>query len=144
MNVPPTLPSSSGPADFPADLPPELGRYRIIRLLGMGGMGRVYLAEDTRLGRQVALKVLAPSLLDRPEARERFVQEARAAATLSHPNLCPVHDVGEEKGVHFLTMAYVEGRPLSDLLRGGEPLPQRQVAALACKLARAMQEAHAR
>ncbi len=140
LENPPALLDVSAAA--PADLPAQFGRYRILKKLGQGGMGAVYLAHDSKLDRKVALKV--PSLGGSPEVRERFYREARAASTLSHPNLCPVFDVDEVGGVHFLTMPYVEGRPLSDLVKGGGPLPQRQVAALVRKLALAMQEAHAR
>jgi non-specific serine/threonine protein kinase len=98
-----------------------MGHYRIVRLLGKGGMGRVYLAEDMRLGRQVALKVLPPDVADAPERRARFEREARAAARLNHPGVVTVHSFEEvEDEVLFLTMEYVDGRPLSrEIPRGG-------------------------
>jgi hypothetical protein len=91
------------------ELPERLGRYRIVRKLGAGGMGAVYLAEDTQLGRQVALKV--PHFDDGadPKIIERFYREARVAAAIEHPNLCPVYDVGQAEGVHYLTMPYING-----------------------------------
>src|SRR5262245_24099124 len=88
-----------------ADLVGQFGRYRIERKLGQGGMGAVYLAHDTELDRPVALKVPRFGTGD-ADSIERFRREARAAATLQHPNLCPVHDVGEIDGRHYLTMAY--------------------------------------
>ncbi|MBI1915443.1 MAG: HEAT repeat domain-containing protein [Planctomycetes bacterium] len=137
--APPLLDVAGGAA---GDLPEQFGRYRILKKLGQGGMGSVYLAHDTRLDRQVAVKVPSARLTGDLEGRERFYREARAASAFNHPNLCPVFDVDEVGGIHYLTMPFVEGRPLSDLLRGGGPLPQRQVAALVQKLALAMQEAH--
>jgi serine/threonine protein kinase len=120
------------------------GRYRIVRTLGQGGMGSVYLAHDSQLDRQVALKVPHLSDRDGPEVLERFYREARAAAALDHPNLCPVFDVGQVDGSPYLTMAYVEGRPLSMLIGRQTDWPQRQVAAVVRKLANALQEAHDR
>jgi len=126
-----------------ARLPEQFGRYRIVRRLGQGAMGDVYLAEDTQLNRQVALKV--PKLEKENKALlDRFYREARAAAGLHHPNICPVHDVGEIDGVHFLTMAYIEGRPLSAYVKAGKPLPVRAVVAIVRKLTLALSEAHAR
>jgi predicted Ser/Thr protein kinase len=139
--VVPPLPERHEPAGARA-LPEQFGRYHILRKLGEGGMGSVYLAHDTQLDRQLALKV--PLLRgDSPQVLERFYREARAAATLSHPNICPVHDVGEIDGVHYVTMAYIEGQPLSALIRGKSRMPQKSVAAVIRKLALAMQEAHA-
>src|SRR5262245_65243230 len=105
------------------ELPNPFGRYRIVKPLGRGGMGSVYLAHDTQLDRPVALKV--PHLEGKrgDVVVERFYREARAAATLHHPNLCPVYDVGEVDGTPYLTMAFVEGRPLADYLQPGRPLP---------------------
>jgi serine/threonine protein kinase len=111
-------------------------------------MASVHLARGTQLGRLVALKV--PKLGEdaggalNAEVLERFFREARAAATLHHPNICPVFDVGEVDGVPFLTMAYLEGRPLSTLVESGEPLEQRRAAEIVRTLALAMQEAHRR
>jgi formylglycine-generating enzyme required for sulfatase activity len=124
-------------------LPQQLGRYSILRRLGQGGMGSVYLAEDTQLQRQVALKVpdLGPG--DDPELRRRFLIEALTAATLDHPALCKVYDAGEIDGRLYLTMAYIEGQPLS-ALAGAEGWPEEQAAALVVKLALAMAEAHAK
>jgi serine/threonine protein kinase/formylglycine-generating enzyme required for sulfatase activity len=130
-------------AATPSDIPEQFGRYRIIRRLGQGGMGSVYLAEDTQLRRRVALKVASFGTQGSLEARQRLLAEARAAATLDHPYLCPVHDVGEIDGRLYLTMAYIEGQSLAEST-GGNSLPERQVAALVGKLALALQEAHAK
>src|SRR5262245_42754099 len=127
---------------IPPDQPAQLGRYRIVRQLGEGGMGTVYLAHDTQLDRQVALKMPRLDKGYSSQLRERFLREARAAATLSHPNICPVHDVGEIDGSLYVTMAFIEGKPLSDLIKVGKSLPQRAVAAVIRKLALALQAAH--
>jgi tetratricopeptide (TPR) repeat protein/predicted Ser/Thr protein kinase len=132
-----------GPAAA-ADLPESFGRYRILRKLGQGGMGTVYLAHDSQLDRPVALKVPHFSATDGPEALERFYREARAAALIVHANICPVYDVNELGGVPYVTMAYIEGRPLAELIRAGKPLPQRPAAATVRKLALALHEAHRR
>ena len=124
-------------------LPRGFGRYRIIERLGEGGMGSVYLAHDTQLDRQVALKVPHFRPEEGPEMVERFYREARAAAALEHPNLCPVHDVGEIDGIPYLTMAYIDGRAMSEFVDPENPLPQRQIAAAVRQLAVALQEAHA-
>src|SRR5437660_5028879 len=89
---------------LPESLPADLGRYRLLKELGRGGMGAVYLALDTQLDRQVAIKIPLFAANAGGEVRERFLREARAAATLSHPNLCPVYDAGQIGGVYFLTM----------------------------------------
>lgn len=128
----------------PAELSGTFGRYQIVKRIGQGGMGAVYLANDTQLGRQIALKVPRLGPDDGPKVLERFAREARAAATLNHPNICPVFDVGEVNGTPYLTMAFVEGRPLSDFIRADKPVPARQAAAIVRKLAIAMQEAHAK
>jgi hypothetical protein len=115
------------------------GRYLILKELGRGGMGAVYLAKDAQLERLVALKVphFSP---DDPTALERFHREAKVAATLTHPNLCPVYDVGEVGGVHYLTMPFIEGRPLSALVR--LDMPEAEAADLVRRLALALEEAH--
>jgi predicted Ser/Thr protein kinase len=141
------LPPSPAGLDLAAgisrELPVKLGRYELRKLLGKGGMGAVYLAHDTELDRPVALKV--PSFAgSNATAMDRFVQEARAAATLAHPNLCPVYDAGTIDGIRYLTMAYVEGKSLATLLRNGRPLPERMAAVLVRQLALAMQAAHDR
>jgi predicted Ser/Thr protein kinase len=123
-------------------LPEQFGRYRILRKLGQGGMGSVYLAHDTQLDRRLALKVPLFTAADGPEALERFYREARSAATLSHPNICPVYDVGTIDGIHFVTMAYIEGKPLAEVLHGHKQLSRKAVATVVRKLALAMQEAH--
>src|SRR5262249_6931653 len=98
------MPASVRPADPDAPLPERFGRYRIVKKLGQGGMGAVYLAHDEQLDRPVALKV--PRLGGGSESVARFQREARSAATLTHPNLCPIYDVGEIDGRPYLTMAY--------------------------------------
>jgi len=126
----------------PTSFPAHFGRYRIEKKIGQGAMGAVYLATDTALERPVALKIPSASLVDNPVLRERFFREARLAATLQHPNICPVYDVGQNDGVYFLVMAHIEGRPLSQFIRAGQKLPARNVATVVRALALAMHEAH--
>src|ERR671935_1998877 len=97
----------------------ELAGYRIERVLGRGGMSVVYLAEDTRLGRKVALKILAPELAEDQRFRDRFVRESRLAASLEHPNIVPIHEASEADGRLFIAMRYVEGTDLKALLADG-------------------------
>lgn len=123
-------------------IPEEFGRYRILRPLGQGAMGDVYLAHDTQLDRQVALKVPIISDADPAEFVARFYREAKAAAKLRHPNICPVFDVGEIDGIHFSTMAYIPGRPLADYLAAGKPLPIRRAVEIVLRLACALRHAH--
>ncbi|HEV3023774.1 MAG TPA: serine/threonine-protein kinase, partial [Pirellulales bacterium] len=127
------------PPGTPTKTPTQIGRYEVRRLLGRGGMGAVYLAHDPELDRLVALKV--PELLS-GGAEERFLREARAAAAVSHPNLCPVYDAGRSDGVLYLAMAYVEGSTLTELLKQAGSLAPARAAALAIGIARGMAEAH--
>ena len=108
---------------FPT-LPAEFGRYRILPQLGRGGMGAVYLAQDTQLGRQVALKVPFFDAAGSPQRAERFVREARSAAVLQHPNICTVYDAGQIDGRPFITMAYIAGTPLEKEIDPDAPMPQ--------------------
>lgn len=124
------------------DIPERLGRYRIIRLLGRGGMGAVYLAEDTQLERQVALKVPHFAANEHTNVLERFYREARTAARLHHPNICPVFDVNSIDDAYYLTMAYIDGQTLSELVPTVTAAPARDAAVLVAKLARALDEAH--
>jgi hypothetical protein len=127
----------------PWPLPHDFGRYHVQALLGRGGMATVYLAEDRELGRTVALKVPHFGAGAEPALLERFAREAGIAATFNHPHLCPVYDVGQVEGVHYLTMPVVRGEALSArLLREGR-LPPRLAAQLAFLVARAVQVAHA-
>src|SRR3954452_12518400 len=103
------------------ELPEQFGCYRILKKLGAGGRGAVYLAEHVKLGRRVALKVPHFKPDDREAVLERFRREARLAAGIDHPNFCPVYEVDEVGGIHFFTMAYLEGTPLSDLIADEQP-----------------------
>jgi Protein kinase domain len=127
-----------------APLAGRLGRYRIVRELGRGAMGTVYLAHDSQLDRRVALKVPLFTADDGLVMRQRFLSEARAAATIEHPNICPVYDVGEIDGTPYLTMTYLQGEPLSRMLEDQAPLPPRRAVALVRRLAVALEAAHAR
>ncbi len=132
-------PSEDGPV-----LPEQFDRYRILKKLGQGGMGTVYLAHDTKLERKVALKVPRFAPGSNAENLERFYREARATATIMHPNLCPLYDVGEINGTPYLTMAYIEGWPLSKFIRTDKLLPQFGVATVVRIVAQAIEEAHKR
>src|SRR5262249_37016759 len=109
-------PGTKHGAESRSGLSGMFGRYRIIRKLGQGAMGAVYLAEDTQLARPVAIKTPHFEADPTGEQLARFYREAQAAATLRHPNICPVHDVGQIDGKHYISMAYIEGRPLASFI----------------------------
>jgi Tol biopolymer transport system component/predicted Ser/Thr protein kinase len=121
----------------------RLGPYEVEASLGAGGMGEVYRARDTRLGRAVAVKVLAARLSAVPGQRERFVREARAISSIEHPNICPLYDVGTSGDVDFIVMQYVEGETLADRLARG-PLTPEQALAIARQIAAGLEAAHAK
>src|SRR5262249_43037591 len=141
LTVQTTGPGGTEKPSAPTGLPEQFGRYRIEKQLGRGGMGTVYLAFDTHLKRRVALKVPHPHVAQEPLSLERFYDEARAVARLDHPKICRVYDVGAIDGVHFMTMAYIQGQPLSDSLEEFGSQPARG-AALVANIAEAMQHAH--
>jgi len=119
-----------------------ISHYRIIKPLGAGGMGEVYLAQDTKLDRKVAIKFLPESLVADEQARKRLVREAQAAANLDHPNICAIHEVGEEDGRSFLVMQYVEGETLDFRIKR-KPLDLSESLSIATQVADALAEAHA-
>ena len=119
----------------------KLGPYEIVAPLGAGGMGEVYRARDTRLGRDVAIKVLPEHLADRPDLRERFDREARAIASLNHSHICTLHDIGRQDATGYLVMELVEGQTLAQRLLKG-PLPIEQVLQYAIEIAGALDKAH--
>ena len=121
----------------------KLGPYEIVSLLGSGGMGEVYAARDTRLNRIVAIKVLPIHLSGKPGVQDRFDREARAIASLNHPNICQVHDVGSQDGISYLVMERLEGEPLADRLQRGR-LPLDQVLRFGMEVADALDAAHDR
>src|ERR1700687_2962226 len=118
-----------------------LGPHEILSAIGAGGMGEVYRARDTRLNRIVAIKVLPTHLADRPELRERFDGEARTIASLNHPHICTLHDIGQQDGVDYLVMEYLEGETLAHRLLKG-PLPIQQVLQYAIEIADALDKAN--
>jgi formylglycine-generating enzyme required for sulfatase activity len=126
----------------PTTLPPELGHYRILRQIGAGGMGTVYLAEDTQLNRRVAIKVPHFREDEGPEGVKRFYQEAELARTIHHPYICPVYDVGEAAGFHYLTMPFIEGTPLNKLIGPKHEWMQRRAAELVRRVALALESLH--
>ena len=118
----------------------SFGRYQIVRRLGRGAMGAVYLAYDTQLHRHVALKT--PFLGDRPETVERFFREARTAAQVRSPHVCPIYDVGQIGGVNFLSMAFIDGEPLTAAITAGRINGLARIADVTRKIARGLQKAH--
>lgn len=119
----------------------RLGPYEITSALGVGGMGEVYRARDTRLGRIVAIKVLPQRLSESPDLRKRLDREARLISKLSHPNICTIHDIGHQEGTDFLVLEYVEGSTLRELLAAGIPPIQRTIQ-IAVQIAEGLAKAH--
>src|ERR1700739_584804 len=119
----------------------QLGPYRVLGPISAGGMGEVYRAKDTRLDRIVAIKALPPHLADSPELRERFEREARTIASLNHPHICTLYDIGHQDGTDYLVMEYLEGETLAQRLQKGR-LPLDQVLQYAMEIADALDKAH--
>jgi eukaryotic-like serine/threonine-protein kinase len=121
----------------------KLGPYEIQSLLGAGGMGEVYRARDTRLGRDVAIKVLPAHLSSDPDLRQRMEREAKAISSLNHPHICTLHDVGSQEGLDFLVMEYLEGETLADRLHRGA-IPLEEALKIGREIAEALDKAHRR
>ena len=121
-----------------------LGSYRVDAEIGQGGMGVVYRAEDLRLGRMVALKLLRASLADDDSYRKRFLRESRLAASIEHAAIVPIYDAGETDGLLYIAMRFVDGVDLAELLRRAGPLEPERAVALIGQLASALDAAHAR
>src|SRR2546428_2805445 len=119
----------------------RLGPYEILSVLGAGGMGEVYRARDTRLDRIVAIKILPEHLSSNPQVRERFEREAKAISSLSHPHICALYDVGNQVGIDFLVMEFLEGETLAQRLRKGS-LPVEQTLRYAIEITDALDTAH--
>ena len=126
---------------MPLDIGTRLGPYEVTAQIGAGGMGEVYEARDTRLGREVAVKVLPEHLKGDSTQRRRFEREAKTVSRLSHPHICPLFDIGSEAGVDFLVMEHLEGETLEERLRKG-PLPMAEVLEVGAQIAGAIAAAH--
>lgn len=121
----------------------KIASFEIIKMLGAGGMGEVYLAKDLRLNRQVALKFLQPSSESDKISAKRFLREAQSAASLEHPSICTIHEIGEHNGLNFIVMQYIEGKTLSSRIKDGNLKPQ-DALDIAIQIAEALSEAHKR
>ncbi|HUG92910.1 MAG TPA: DUF4019 domain-containing protein [Planctomycetaceae bacterium] len=141
----PTLVGEQRTSVPPGDIPPELAghsRYRVLELLGSGGMGAVYRAEHRLMRRTVALKVVNPRLTEHPSAVERFQREVRAAARLNHPNIVTAHDAEQAGGLHFMVMEFVDGTDLAEVVRRRGPLPAAEACDYIRQAALGLQHAH--
>ena len=125
---------------MPGNLPDRLGPYQIGDRLGAGGMGEVYRARDTRLERDVAVKVILPERSEDATLQSRFAREARAASALNHPNIVCIYDVGEQDGTHYIVSELVHGESLRQMISRG-PLPSEQSLTIAMQIADALKAA---
>ncbi|HEY1399191.1 protein kinase domain-containing protein [Roseateles sp.] len=141
-----TLPGGSLAAKVASNEAPvrQVGRFQVLDRIGRGGMASVFKAHDPSIGRDVAIKFLHASLCEDEEYHARFLREARASGSLSHPNIVTVHDVGEVDGRPYMAMELLDGEPLADLLEPGTPLAIRDTVVMAIQLARALDYAHKR
>src|SRR5437588_688799 len=143
-------PIDRGPSPHGERSQVKLGRYEIVRELGKGAMGIVYLAKDPLIGRLVALKTIRPAAHsdddETKEFQQRFIREAQAAGILNHPAIVTVHDIGqdEDAGASFIAMEYVEGANLKEVLSQGKPLNFEQIGDLIAQVAEALDFAHAK
>src|SRR5499426_1825270 len=119
----------------------KLGPYEIVAPLGAGGMGEVYRALDKRIDRTVAIKILPAHLSEKADARERFEREARAISQLSHANICQLYDLGQQDGIHYIVMEFLEGETLASRLAKGR-LPIEQVLRYGAEIAEGLDQAH--
>ena len=120
----------------------KVDRYVLLDLIGQGGMGRVYLARDTRLNRRVALKILSPERINNPRAIARFQREARVGAQLQHENLVRIYDFGESNGRYYLVMEYIEGKTIGNLISEQGPMPPATAARLVRQVALGLEHVH--
>src|SRR6266498_1816615 len=120
----------------------KISHYKILEKLGAGGMGQVYLAEDIKLGRKVALKILSQEYTANRDRLNRFEQEACAASALNHPNILTIHEVGDDGGTHFIATEYIDGQTLRRRMAASS-LEVREILDIAVQVASALEEAHA-
>lgn len=121
-----------------------ISHYNILEKLGVGGMGEVYLAEDTRLLRKVAIKILPKDLLSDKEYQWRFIKEAQTASSLNHPNICTIHDINDFEGFDFIVMEYVEGNTLRQIINNRGPIKEKEVVEIASKICDALTAVHSK
>src|SRR5215470_17220863 len=126
---------------MPLDPGTRLGPYEITSALGAGGMGEVYRAKDTRLGRDVAIKILPKEMSTDPARKQRFDREAKIISRLNHPNICVLHDIGHQDGIDYLVMECVEGETVAKRMKKG-PLPLEQILEWAIQISEALDQAH--